>query len=346
MARYQCSDMLADLKALDQFLVARLAAGACILDIAKGQLESMKAKAKELKGASVEQLLELTTAVESMGKVWTKDQQLELTTCLSKLVMPRSAPKRNGKNASDVFQSCLFQYYLDDWRVEKMQDQTTSRDGCISIVSEGAKMLGLEHPDEHTYGRMVACVAVIGLNDHYMDVGKLHALLEDIKTEHKKACENFNSPYAFLKDYPSRPNELDIQRLEYAYPHGTNFTKTASYMGNISHICSQKFLRRSASGVAKSMRSPQGLPAMSSGSLVPMSPSQATGRNVPVIDLPLSGMEPQVQQNPMLAMCAGFMQNTCQIMMQGSQSGVPPPDIDASITIVVCECNIIASHVA
>ena len=108
MARYQCSDMLADLKALDQFLVARLAAGACILDIAKGQLESMKAKAKELKGASVEQLLELTTAVESMGKVWTKDQQLELTTCLSKLVMPRLAPKRNGNNASEVFQSCLF----------------------------------------------------------------------------------------------------------------------------------------------------------------------------------------------------------------------------------------------
>ena len=323
MARYQCADMLEDLRTVDKFLVSRLDAGACIRDLAKAQLESMKAKVKQLKNTTIDQLLELTQTVEGMDKVWSKQQQLELTTCLSNLVVSRPAPKNSGKHASDVFQSCMFQNYLDDWRVDKMQEQTTSRDGCISIVSECAKMNGILRPDEHAFGRMTACVAMVGLNDPHMDVQKLHTLNEDIKTEHRRSCENFTYPFSYLKNYPVSPTELDTQRLEFAFPHGANFRKMDLHAGGIAHICSQKYLRKTAAGIARSM------PRQPSAESLCASP-QATRREVPTLDL---STPPQVVQNPMQAMCQMMMMMMQQQQQpQGSQFCNSP--IDASMAMI------------
>lgn len=301
------TDILSELKTLDKFVAAQQKAGRNTEELIKSQLLSMKSKIKGIKDLDTDGALALSDAIDAMVNVWVPLQQSELNDVITNTLLQRCGPKKGGKRTSEILQTCKLENYLSDATIESMQDSTASRDTCISLVSHSAKMVGLVHPSESTYGRMTAIVVVIGLNDNHMPISALHSLCEDMKRTHKSSCANFSYPHEFIKCYPEHPRELSESMLSYANADGTLYTPH-SFGPMIDHVCSQTFLRKSGTEVAKARRG-------SSANLLPSSSSsQAMVRHVPVLDL----SEPNTGGNNMQNMMQMMMQNMCQMMMQNT----------------------------
>jgi hypothetical protein len=201
--------------------------------------------------------LSLTNEINGVD-FWSDAEKLQLCDVVTTKLMAGVTGKRGGNRVGETLQECRIDNYLSVSLVKKLMGPAASRDGRINMMSHHAKKLCITHPTEATFGRMVAIVA-ISMQEPTMAVPRLHDILVELKRVHRHSCASFAYPHGFLKSYPDDPAELPQDMLDYAFLAGDG-PENASIGPQVDHICAQKFLRKSGTGVSRASAAGYGAP--------------------------------------------------------------------------------------